>query len=53
MMCAKKSSDGRAKRLECEDSGELRVLLCGKTITGEVLPVLIDENGCILTSAAP
>jgi hypothetical protein len=49
MMCAKKA-DGRAKMLECEDGGELRVLLCGKTITGELLPILVDENGCILTS---
>jgi hypothetical protein len=50
MMCAKKA-DGRAKMLTCEDTGELRVLLCGKTITGEVLPILIDEDGAIITSS--
>jgi hypothetical protein len=53
MMCAKKTSDGKAKMIECEDTGELRVMLCGKTISGEILPVRVDENGCILTSAAP
>jgi len=52
MMCAKKSSDGRAKQLECEGGGELRVLLCGKTITGEILPVLLDEDGAIITTSA-
>ncbi|MFA5378349.1 MAG: hypothetical protein WC455_21525 [Dehalococcoidia bacterium] len=50
MICAKKTSDVRPKRLECEDSGELRVLLCGKTITVEVLPILVDEDGCIVLS---
>lgn len=48
-----KRSDGRPKAAEGEDSGEIRVLICGKTISGEILPVLIDENGCILTSSAP
>jgi len=51
MLCAKKTSDGRPKRLECEDSGELRVLLCGKTISGEVLPVLLDEYGAVVISS--
>lgn len=52
MMCAKKS-DGRAKMLECSDTGELRVLLCGVTISGEILPVLLDEDGAILVSLTP
>jgi hypothetical protein len=50
-MTAKKTSDGRCKRLECEDTGELRVLLCGKTISGEILPVLLDADGAIITTS--
>ena len=51
MLCAKKTSDGRPERLECEDTGELKVLLCGKTISGEILPVLVDEDGAIITTS--
>jgi len=51
MMCAKKS-DGRAKMLECTDEGALKVLLCGVTISGELLPILVDEDGAIITSSA-
>jgi hypothetical protein len=50
MMCAKKTSDGKAKMVECEDTGELRIVICGKTISGEILPILVDEDGCILTT---
>jgi hypothetical protein len=32
------------------DSGELRALLCGVMISGEILPVLLDEDGCIITT---
>jgi len=50
MMCAKKTSDGKAKMVECEDTGELKVLLCGKTISGEILPILADEDGAVVTT---
>jgi len=52
MMCAKKTSDGGAKMLECEDTGELRVMLCGKTMSGEILPILVDEDGAVVTTSA-
>jgi hypothetical protein len=50
MMTAKKSSDGQCKRLECGDGGELKVILYGTTISGELLPILVDADGCILTT---
>ncbi len=50
MMCAKRTSDGKAKMLECGDGGELKVVLYGTTISGELLPILVDENGCIILS---
>lgn len=52
MMCAKRTGDGKAKMLECEDGGELKVLLCGKTINGEILPILVDEDGAVVTTSA-
>jgi hypothetical protein len=52
MLCAKRTSDGRAKMIECEDTGELKVLLCGKTISGEILPILVDEDGAVITTSA-
>jgi hypothetical protein len=39
MMCAKKA-DGRAKMLECEDTGELKIL-----------PVLVDADGAVITTS--
>lgn len=51
MMCAKKTSGGGFKTIECEDSGELHVLLCGKTASGEIKPVLVDGDGKLITSS--
>ncbi|NPV61329.1 MAG: hypothetical protein HPY61_01640 [Methanotrichaceae archaeon] len=51
MMCAKKSSDGQAKRLECSDEGRLYVVLYGRTSTGDLVPVLVDETGRIVISS--
>jgi hypothetical protein len=50
MMCAKKRSDGRAKMIECTDSGEPYMLLCGVDVNGIVRPVMVDENGKIILS---
>lgn len=52
MICAKKSSDGKAKMIECEDSGELKVLLCGKTASGDILPIQVDEDGALIVKQA-
>lgn len=51
MMCAKKTSDGKAKMLECEDTGELKVLLCGKQLDGTITPILVDSNGKIIMAS--
>jgi len=51
MMCAKKTSDGKTKMLECEDTGELKVLLCGKQLDGTVTPILVDSNGKIIMAS--
>ena len=51
MMCAKKTSDGRAKMLECEDTGELRVVLCGKQLDGTITPVLVDAAGKLILAS--
>lgn len=50
MISAKKTSDGHLKALECEDTGELRVVICGKQIDGTITPILVDEDGKIITS---
>lgn len=52
MMCAKKTSDGRAKRLECGDGGELKIVLYGTTISGELLPILVDEDGAVIVTVS-
>jgi hypothetical protein len=44
----KKTSDGQPKAVEGEDTGELRVVICGKTSEGVVTPILVDETGHIL-----
>ena len=49
-MCAKKA-DGRAKMLECSDTGELRVLLCGVQLDGTITPVLVDADGKIIMAS--
>jgi len=47
---AKKASDGQPKALEGEDTGELRVVICGKQLDGTVTPVLVDSDGKIVTT---
>jgi hypothetical protein len=50
MMCAKRTSDGRAKMIECGDGGEVKIVLYGTTISGELLPILVDEDGAIMVT---
>jgi len=47
-----KKSDGEAKAAEGEDSGEIRVVICGKTIAGDILPVLVDADGAIIVTVS-
>jgi len=47
----KKTSDGLPKALECEDTGELRVVICGQQLDGTITPILVDEDGKIITSS--
>lgn len=47
---ARKTSDGHQKSLECEDTGELRIVICGKQLDGTITPILVDSNGKIITS---
>lgn len=49
-MCAKKRSDGRLKRLESSDDGELFTILCGVDSEGVVRPILVDADGKIILS---
>lgn len=51
MLYAKKSSDGRPKKLESTDTGELKVLLCGVDENGNIRPLMVDETGKIILSA--
>lgn len=51
MMSAKRTSDGRSKKVECSDSGEVKVLLCGLTASGVVVPVRVDDLGKIVLSS--
>jgi hypothetical protein len=46
----KKTSDGHPKAPECEDTGELRVVICGKQLDGTVTPILVDADGKIITT---
>ena len=49
-LIAKKTSDGTKKALECEDSGEIRVVICGKTSLGVVTPIQVDAAGKVVTT---
>lgn len=50
MMCVRKRSDGRIKVVEGTDTGEPYVVLCGKTASGDIVPVLVDDDGKIILS---
>ena len=49
-MCVRKRSDGHIKVVEGTDSGEAYVVLCGKTASGDIVPVLVDDDGKIILS---
>ena len=51
MMCVRKRSDGHIKVVEGTDTGEPYVVLCGKTASGDIVPVLVDDDGKIILSA--
>ena len=48
MMCVRKRSDGHIKVVEGTDTGEPYVVLCGKTASGDIVPV--DDDGKIILS---
>ena len=50
MMCVRKRSDGHIKVVEGTDTGEPYVVLCGKTASGDIVPVLVDADGKIILS---
>ena len=50
MMCVRKRSDGHIKVVEGTDIGEPYVVLCGKTASGDIVPVLVDDDGKIILS---
>ncbi|HON37089.1 MAG TPA: hypothetical protein PLY52_12385 [Methanothrix sp.] len=50
MMCVRKRSDGHIKVVEGTDSGEVYVVICGKTASGDIVPVLVDDDGKIILS---
>ena len=50
MMLIKKRSDGKFKCVEGTDSGEAYVVICGKTASGDIVPVLVDDDGKIILS---
>ena len=50
MMCVRKRSDGLLKVVEGTDTGEPYVVLCGKTASGDIVPVLVDDDGKIILS---
>lgn len=49
-MCVRKRSDGWIKVVEGTDTGEPYVVLCGKTASGDIVPVLVDDDGKIILS---
>ncbi|OPY57594.1 MAG: hypothetical protein A4E49_00021 [Methanosaeta sp. PtaU1.Bin112] len=49
-MIIKQRSDGRAKMVEGTDTGEPYVILCGVTASGEVKPLLVDDDGKLILS---
>jgi hypothetical protein len=50
MMCVRKRSDGHIKAVEGTDSGEVYVILCGVTASGEIKPIRVDDLGRIVLS---
>lgn len=50
VMCVRKRSDGHIKVVEGTDTGEPYVVLCGKTASGDIVPVLVDADGKIILS---
>ena len=50
MMCIKARSDGRIKCVEGSDTGEPYVVVCGKTTSGNIVPILVDDDGKIILS---
>lgn len=50
MMLIKKRSDGKFKCVEGTDTGEAYVVLCGQTASGDIVPVLVDDDGKIILS---
>ncbi len=49
-MCVRKRSDGHIKVVEGTDTGEPYMVLCGKTASGDIVPVLVDADGKIILS---
>jgi hypothetical protein len=49
-MCVRKRSDGLLKVVEGTDTGEPYVVLCGKTASGDIVPILVDDDGKIILS---
>lgn len=47
----KKTSDGLPKALECGDSGELKIVLCGTQLDGTITPLLCDASGKLVTTS--
>ena len=52
IMRMRKRSDGRVRVLEGTDSGEAYVGICGKTASGDIVPVLVDAAGKIITTTS-
>ena len=49
-MCVRKRSDGHIKVVEGSDTGEPYVVICGKTASGDIVPILVDADGKIILS---
>ena len=47
----KQTSDGEPKAVEGEDTGEIRVVMCGKQANGTITPILVDASGKIITTS--
>ena len=52
MMYAKSRSSGQFKAVEGGDDGELYCILCGQTASGDIVPVLVDADGKIITTTS-
>jgi hypothetical protein len=51
MLLHVRKSDGELKAVEGEDSGEIRVVLCGTQLDGTITPLLCDADGKLVTTA--